>query len=276
MIYTILLEKKWIKYSGVFVLLSLVFCIGLLCCIGYYDKIDLHLRLNATHTPFEDCFYAAYTHVGEWVPYVIVALLLFYKAGWASFLLADVLLSGLVGQIVKYIFNTDRPYLYFSRYAPDIQLQFVDGVELSQWYSFPSGHTTTFFALFLTLAIVLCEWTDICTGVCRRRADGEPTASRRMKQQLVGCLPTVDRRSTDGRIRGWYVLIDLFCFLLAVLGAYSRIYLNQHFAEDILGGAVIGVGTTIALLYAVPKIENTAFWNWNLIRRNKNYCLNAQ
>ncbi|MCQ2311760.1 MAG: phosphatase PAP2 family protein [Paludibacteraceae bacterium] len=251
-----------------------MFCIGLGICIGIYDKIQMHLWLNGTHTHAGDVFFACYTHVGEWVPYVIVALLLFYKAGWASFLLIDVLLSGLIGQGLKYWADTDRPYMFFANHAPDIQLQFVEGVSLSKWYSFPSGHTVTFFALFMTLTVLLCEISckntgelrQQNTGLSRRSPDSEPTASR----QRADSRPTVDRHSTDTRSTLGYALINLFCFLLALLGGYSRIYLNQHFAEDILGGAVIGVIVTFALLYAVPKLENTTFWNWNLIHRNNN------
>lgn len=232
--------KKWSKYSATFLILSLVFCIGLGICIGLFDKPTMHLWLNGTHTAFGDFFFRYYTYVGEWVPYVVVALLLFYKAGWASFLLADVAISGLFSQGLKYWADTDRPYSYFAQHMPDVQLQFVDGVTLSKWYSFPSGHTTTFFALFFTLAILLCEIRDTNTGI--------------------------SRRSTDGRNFCLYTLINLFCFVLAVLGGYSRIYLNQHFAEDILGGAAIGILTTIGLLFAVPKLEPTAFWNWNLLQ----------
>ncbi len=208
----------------------------------------MHLWLNGTHTEAGDFFFQYYTYVGEWVPYVIVAVLLvFYKAGWASFLLADVAISGLIGQGLKYGADTDRPLTYFAEHAPGVQLQLVEGVRMSEWYSFPSGHTTTFFALFLTLAIVLCEKYYFS----RRRADGEPTR---------------DRHAIDTRLTCGYAFINLFCFLLALLGGYSRIYLNQHFAEDILGGMTLGVLTTLALLFIVPKLDSTSFWHWNVLQ----------
>ncbi|MCQ2347849.1 MAG: phosphatase PAP2 family protein [Paludibacteraceae bacterium] len=237
----------------------------------------MHLWLNGTHTAAGDFFFRYYTVVGEWVPYVIVAFLLFYKAGWASFLLADVALSGLIGQGLKHLFDTDRPLTYFANHAPDIQLQLVEGVRMSRFYSFPSGHTITFFALFLTLTVLLCEILPCNkllrkikslsnTGFSRRRTDGEPTANR----QSTDSRPTVDRQSKHTLSIGYIILINLFCFLLAVLGAYSRIYLNQHFAEDIFGGAIIGILTTVALLLAVPKLEHTAFWNWNIHKCHRN------
>lgn len=47
--------------------------------------------------------------------------------------------------------------------------------------------------------------------------------------------------------------------LLACLGGYSRVYLSQHFLEDILFGAIIGIISatiTYLLLYQTDKIPN--------------------
>lgn len=41
--------------------------------------------------------------------------------------------------------------------------------------------------------------------------------------------------------------------LLAILGGYSRVYLSQHFFEDIYAGALIGVITTITLFFFLEK-----------------------
>lgn len=206
----------------------------LLCLIGYvllsYDKGAVHLWLNGYHTPFLDFFFRYYTVIGEWIPYIVVFLLLFYKAGWATYLLGSVVVSGLLSQRFKYVFDTDRPYKWFADRLPDVQLPFVDGVELSRYYSFPSGHTTTFFALFLCLAIVLTD----CTAYRSTRY-------------------TAFKANT----------ISLMCLLLALIGAYSRIYLSQHFLEDIFGGMILGVVTTLLLYIPVPRLQTTRFWNWN-------------
>ncbi len=212
----------------------LVCTVLLLNLIGYVmlscDKAAVHLWLNGCHTPFLDSLFRHYTVVGEWIPYIVVFLLLFYKTGWATYLLGSVVVSGLLSQRLKYMFDTDRPYKWFAERYPDVQLPFVDGVELSKYYSFPSGHTTTFFALFLCLSIVLTEYT----------------AYRSTRHTFV--------KTTT---------ISLGCFLLAVLGAYSRIYLSQHFLEDIFGGMILGVVTTLLLYIPVPRLQPTRFWNWN-------------
>ena len=214
--------RRWFINAIPFVALSLV----LLAVLGWWlltwDKAELHLWMNSCHNAAGDFFFRYYTYVGEWVPYVVVFGLLFYKAGWATFLLTDVVVSGLIAQRLKYVFDTDRPYKFFEKFYPDVQLPFVDGVTLSKWYSCPSGHTTTFFAMFFVLALMACD-------------------------------------KKDRRAWPWSALF----FLMAVLGAYSRIYLSQHFAEDIFAGVILGVVTTLLLLFAVPKLEKTAFWNWN-------------
>lgn len=40
--------------------------------------------------------------------------------------------------------------------------------------------------------------------------------------------------------------LHFLCFLLAFLVGYSRIYLSQHFALDVLVGAIIGVAVTVS------------------------------
>lgn len=223
------------RNSGVFQELCLLFLIIVGWVLLHYGKADIHLWMNGNHCAAWDFFFRYYTYVGEWVPYVIVVGLLFYKAGWASFLLTDVLLSGLIAQRLKYVADTDRPYRYFAENMPDVQLPFVDGVELSEFYSFPSGHTTTFFAMMMVLCMIGCEY--VANHVVIRE-----------------------------NVKKWwiYLIIPFTCFVWAVLGAYSRIYLSQHFLEDIFGGAIIGIVTTIILCVAIPRLQGTRFWNWTL------------
>ena len=60
--------------------------------------------------------------------------------------------------------------------------------------------------------------------------------------------------------RLWQVL----CFVLALLVGFSRIYLQQHFAIDVLVGSLVGVLVTIGCKYIVDKfpikwIDNSFF-----------------
>lgn len=224
-----------------FLVLSCLLLLAILTAHIFSQKETIHLFLNAYHAPWLSYAMRSYTHVGEWVPYVVAALLLFYKLGWTCFLLGDMALSGAMAQIAKYAVDTDRPYRWFANHLPDIQLQFVDGVRLSKFYSFPSGHTTTFFCLFMVLAIILTSY-----NIYHYRHD----------------------TPLEAPIRQWCnLLIGIVCFLLAVLGAYSRIYLNQHFLEDIFGGMIVGISSTLLcllLLYIFPRWQHSYFWNWSI------------
>ncbi|MCQ2345330.1 MAG: phosphatase PAP2 family protein [Paludibacteraceae bacterium] len=213
-----------LRLPNLFLGMSIGFLIALGIALLLTDKMQTHLWLNAHHTPVADRLLLAYTHVGEWVPYVIALLLLFYKAGWSAFLTADLALSGLLAQALKYLFATDRPVRFFALHMPEVQLPAVEGLRLSEFYSFPSGHSVSFFVLFLTLSWIF----------------------------------------THDRLRGRGILQVLF-FCMALTGCYSRIYLSMHFAEDIWGGALFGLLFSLMFALCVPKIEESAFWNWNLL-----------
>ncbi len=65
-------------------------------------------------------------------------------------------------------------------------------------------------------------------------------------------------------------IYSFLCFLLAALGAYSRIYLSQHFALDIFAGICIALICTLILyLVAVPRLQDTRFWSWTPQKRKK-------
>ncbi len=47
----------------------------------------------------------------------------------------------------------------------------------------------------------------------------------------------------------------ILCFFIAILGGYSRIYLSQHFLEDVLAGSLIGVTSILILIPIVTKFK---------------------
>jgi membrane-associated phospholipid phosphatase len=192
-------------------------------------KAELHLSLSQHHTSILDVVVPIFTNLVDWLPYLIVLILLFYHAGWATFLASNLLLSTFIVQPIKHIINAPRPITWFTENHPDINLTLVEGVKMNEWNSFPSGHTTTFFVLFFSLSIILCT----------------------------------------KNIKGKNVLAFI-CFLCASFGAYTRIYLSQHFALDIFAGILIAVFSTLVLyIFLVKKTKNTAFWNWNLQKLRK-------
>ena len=192
-------------------------------------KAELHLALCQPHTAFLDSLVPVYTNLVDWLPYLVVLLLLFYRAGWATFLASNLLLSTLIVQPIKHILCAPRPLTWFAENMPNIRLPLVEGVRMNYWLSFPSGHTTTFFVLFFSLSIILCA----------------------------------------ENIKGKNIL-SFICFLCASFGAYTRIYLSQHFALDIFAGILIAVCSTLVLyFFLVKRTQNTSFWAWRVQKLKK-------
>ena len=205
----------------------LVVCIAFILIL--YPKAELHLMLCQHHTPFLDAIVPIFSNLVDWLPYMVVILLLIYRAGWSIFLAANLLLSTLIVQPIKHIIHAPRPLTWFAENMPDVSLPLVEGVWMNYWLSFPSGHTTTFFVLFFSLSIILCT----------------------------------------ENIKGKNIL-SFVCFLCASFGAYTRIYLSQHFALDIFAGILIAVVSTLILYYfLVLKTKNTRFWTWNVQKLRK-------
>ena len=192
-------------------------------------KAELHIMLCQPHTTFLDAVVPVVTNLVDWLPYLLVVLLLFYRAGWATFLASNLLLSTLIVQPIKHIVHDPRPLTWFAENMPDISLPLVEGVRMNLWLSLPSGHTTTFFVLFFSLSIILCT----------------------------------------ENIKGKNIL-SFICFLCASFGAYTRIYLSQHFALDIFAGILIAILSTLLLYYfLVLKTQNTRFWGWRMQKLRK-------
>ena len=188
----------------------------------------LHLLLNGYHTDFLDTFFKYYTRVGEYGIYILFAGLLFYRLGDALFVLSGELSIGLIVQIVKHVVAAPRPAVVFDIvHTPEV-LPLVEGVRMSWYNSFPSGHTATFVTLFLTLSI-LC---------CRRKE---------LSLSAKCCIQTA-------------------CFLCAFTGAYSRIYLSQHFLADVFAGACLSL-VCVPFLYgafALLRVSHPRFYDWRI------------
>ena len=150
--------KQLFRHNAVFITLSLILLAVLGLALLYIPKADLHLLLCDRHTPARDIFYRYYTQIAEWLPYVIcVALLLFSRVGNGVFASSCMIVSALTTQLFKHIINAPRPVTWFAANMPDVQLPLVEGVRMNYWFSFPSGHTTSFFALFFALSILASQ-----------------------------------------------------------------------------------------------------------------------
>ena len=223
---------KLLRSNIVFIILSLMLLLALGLVLMYIPKGDLHWLLCNRHTPARDIFFRYYTHVAEWFPYVLcVLLLLFGRVGNGLFASAAMVFSSLTTQICKHLINAPRPVTWFAENMSDIRLPLVEGVDMNYWHSFPSGHTTSFFALAFVASIL------------------------------------ITKRLTAHGLTGVAGMLQALLFLLAALGGYSRIYLCQHFALDVFAGVMVGLLITCICYAIFSRFEDKKWYNYRLLTK---------
>lgn len=198
------------------------YCILLMLCFGLLyanSKLELHLLLNSCHSSALDTFFKYYSILAEWPLYVLALLpLLWKKYGTTLFFALSEVTGGGFLQLLKCIINTDRPVSVFEHY-PDVVLPLVPGVNMHYTNSFPSGHASTFFVFCSCCALLLAY--------------------------------QYQRSASHNGHKNWLLFnaVLLVLLILAALGAYSRIYLSQHFMWDVCIGSIIGFVTPFLIFH---------------------------
>lgn len=216
--------KKILSFYSIvyFGLLTLV--VGLLCV---YPKLELHLLLNSWHSYILDFFFKFYTVLAEWPLYLLMLLPLFWKK-WriTLFFALSELSAGVTLQILKHTFSAERPICAFER-CHDMVLPLVEGVNLHHSNSFPSGHASTFFVFCTCCAILLAYFYQ------HRANQNDCKTKILVKLSLLA--------------------LTLLLVSAAALGAYSRVYLSQHFLSDVCVGSIIGFVAPFLVFYLGRK-----------------------
>ncbi len=201
-----LLQERPVNNFGIAFFLCILFAIALgvvLLCLGKNETFQL---INSHNNEFADQFFKYFTHYGDGVMWAPLALYcFFYKRKYFIAIVAGVLISTILAQFLKRVVYPEelRPIKYLGENFP---VHMIDGVKMRTSHSFPSGHTTTAFAIALIMAYI------------------------------------INRKS-------WSVILPL----LALLAAYSRVYLAQHFPTDIFAGMCIGIFSAIISLLVYRK-----------------------
>ncbi|MDP2421520.1 phosphatase PAP2 family protein [Sediminibacterium sp.] len=120
-------------------------------------KEDLFLLLNHDLGSSADFFFKYFTHAGDGIFWVPVALyFIFYKRKLLPLVLSAIILSTLLVQTGKKIIypNEARPTAAIESTLQN-PIHTVKGVTVHSNNSFPSGHTTTAFSLFLLGCLLL-------------------------------------------------------------------------------------------------------------------------
>lgn len=128
------------------------FLIGLFILLKE-GKAASFFYLNAYHSPALDSFFIWFTFLGDGLFSIVVIILLLVLRRYSKALqvLTAFLGSALCTQILKNVFSMPRPKQFF---APGQYAYFIDGITRVGYSSFPSGHTTSIFALVTMLALL--------------------------------------------------------------------------------------------------------------------------
>lgn len=188
-----------------------------------YSREDIYYGVNSIHDYLADIFFTYATNLGAGISIITLTLIfLLFNYKNAFLLISSFAITSLLEQVVKNLFHSPRPYLYFKADLNHIHL--VKGIEMYSTNSFPSGHTVEAF----TIAVVL---TYI----------------------------------TPNKRWGFIYL------LLAILVGYSRMYLSEHFFEDVIGGSIIGTIATIIWLTIIDSqpFLHKAKWSKGLLNRDR-------
>lgn len=113
---------------------------------------DVVLWINARHTVQGDFFFKYWTYLGDGVILGAVALYFLFTHLWRFYfmLLAIALQTAFVHIFKQWLYAGEpRPKTFFEDQID--QLNFVEGVTVRGYDSFPSGHTATAFVLGMVL-----------------------------------------------------------------------------------------------------------------------------
>jgi membrane-associated phospholipid phosphatase len=149
------------------------FAVGLVFLLTV-GKATAFVDLNPVHRSFLDAVFAWITFLGDGTFSLIVFVFFLIRRRWsgATQIIVAFLLSGLLAQILKRLFSMPRPMQFFpAGHYP----YFIKGVTHVGFASFPSGHSTTIFALATLLSIfakdqrlkVLCLLGAVLVGYSR-------------------------------------------------------------------------------------------------------------
>jgi membrane-associated phospholipid phosphatase len=119
-------------------------------------KVQIHIFLNQlVGNKVIDTFFYYLTYLGDGAvaPFILLAIM-FYNLRLGICCLISFLLAAIVTNVIKYGFYDEvvRPWFVFQWYVHE-KLNYVDSDMLHIHNSFPSGHSTQAFAIFICLSL---------------------------------------------------------------------------------------------------------------------------
>jgi membrane-associated phospholipid phosphatase len=145
------LKAIFVANRNYFICYLVFFTIGLIFLLSV-GKAASFIELNPYHRSALDTVFVWVTFLGDGRFAIAICLIYLVLRRWsrAFQLIAAFVISALVAQVLKNVFSMPRPKQFFpaGQYT-----YFIDGVTHIGFASFPSGHSTSVFALATLLAI---------------------------------------------------------------------------------------------------------------------------
>ena len=146
--------KQIIKNNLFYFSLYAIVWLLVLIWVLMHSKFEQMVFINQRNSLWADYFFQGATQLGEgWFFVAIILVYLFISYDKALMLTASLALSSLLSSSLKLSFDTLRPLSFFA--DKHVNWHFVEGLQINIHLSFPSGHTTTAFAIFTLLTIFL-------------------------------------------------------------------------------------------------------------------------
>jgi membrane-associated phospholipid phosphatase len=216
-----------------FLIFYTLFAIGLLYAVLSTEQADLHLTLTLNY-------------LSNFSPNFVAFQDIFFKyitelGSWIPFVIAGGLLFYKVGCSL---------FILLSQLLLGIVVRII---KISVDAPRPSLYFSTNFP------DIALHQVD---GVALHHFHSFPSGHTATVFSLMLCLTLIFSKKT------W--LSPIF-FILAISAAYSRIYLSQHFAEDVLAGSFVGVAITLSVYYFFQNVMKQNVMKQNIlnIRRKR-------
>ena len=139
-LFSIYSKIKQFKYLWFFWMLVMLLALITILSIG---SNEFSIRVNNQNTIFLDYFFKYITFLGDGVLLYTLSLLLFFlDRKWALFSIISLSFTTIIVQVLKRVLFSDiyRPSRTFKNLIEEGSWHVIDGVELYDRFSFPSGH----------------------------------------------------------------------------------------------------------------------------------------
>lgn len=148
---------KYIKEQYLFFIIYFFFLAVLSFILVAYSREDTARLISSHWNDFGDVFFKYITYLGDFgfAIFVVIALL-FYRYKYAIIAASGFAGTALITQLLKRVVfpEAKRPYMTLWTEYTYGGLHKVEGVEMLKSNSFPSGHSTSAFSVFLMIALV--------------------------------------------------------------------------------------------------------------------------